>query len=389
MTTMNLPRTEAGRCIAMLTVHTSPLASPGGRDAGGMNVYVRELTRELGARGYAVDVFTRRESEAAEETQPFGPNARVVNITAGPPALVDKERVREHLAAFEAGVLAFAAREGLTYDLVHSHYWLSGVVGAALAARWGAPHVAMFHTLAEVKNRARITEHEPAARADAERAVALAADRIVVATEHERALLTSLYAASTAKVDVVPCGVDLELFSPMDKELARRSLRIRDGERVILFVGRIEPLKGIDILINAAAQLHDNENFRVLIVGGDARAEAEVGQLRALAERLGVDHHISFVGAVAHDELPLYYNAADVCVVPSYYESFGMVAVEAMACGTPVVASRVGGLTSTISDGETGYLIPWRCPEPFAERLELLLDNDDLRAAIGRARREA
>ena len=164
----------------------------------------------------------------------------------------------------------------------------------------------------------------------------------------------------------------------MDKELARRKLGLRDGERIILFVGRIEPLKGIDILISAAAQLHEDENFRVLIVGGDTRAEAELATLRALAERLDIDHHISFVGAVPHEDLPMYYNAADVCVVPSYYESFGLVAVEAMACGVPVVASRVGGLTSTVSDGETGYLIPWRCPEPFAERLELLLDNDEL-----------
>jgi D-inositol-3-phosphate glycosyltransferase len=175
----------------------------------------------------------------------------------------------------------------------------------------------------------------------------------------------------------------------MDKAHARRALGLRKGERIILFVGRIEPLKGIDVLIGAAAQLHEDENFRVLIVGGDARAEAQVDELRQHAARLGVDHHISFVGAVAHESLPLYYNAADVCVVPSYYESFGLVAVESMACGTPVVASRVGGLTSTINDGETGYLIPWRCPEPFAERLELLLDNDELRASFGRAAREA
>jgi D-inositol-3-phosphate glycosyltransferase len=190
---------------------------------------------------------------------------------------------------------------------------------------------------------------------------------------------------------VVPCGVDLDLFAPMEQEAARRKLGLRDGERVILFVGRIEPLKGIDILISAAARLHgaDDENFTVLIVGGDARAESELAQLREQARLLDVDHHISFVGAVDHEELPLYYNAADVCVVPSHYESFGLVAVESMACGTPVVASRVGGLTSTISDGETGYLIPRRSPEPFAQRLELLLEDEELRASLGRAAREA
>jgi len=247
----------------------------------------------------------------------------------------------------------------------------------------------MFHTLGEVKNRARITEHETDLRIAAERTIAHTADRIVVASEHEAALLTTLYAADAERISTVPCGVDLDLFTPADKDAARARLGLRDGERIILFVGRIEPLKGIDVLINVAAQLHEDENFRVLIVGGDARAESEVAQLKQLATRLGVDHHISFVGAVEHEDLPLYYNAADVCVVPSYYESFGMVAVESMACGTPVVASRVGGLASTISDGETGYLIPWRCPEPFAERLELLLDNDELRASFGRAAREA
>jgi D-inositol-3-phosphate glycosyltransferase len=377
------------RRIAMISAHTSPLATLGGREAGGLNVYVRELSRELGARGYVVDVYTRWASPDAPEVQPIGPNVRVINITAGARDVIDKDAIAAHLDEFERGIAAFAEREGATYDLVHSHYWMSGRPAIALARRWGAPHIAMFHTLAEVKNRARLTEHESLDRIIAERDIARTADRIVVATEHERDLLTSLYDADAGRIVTVPCGVDLDLFTPMDKEIARARLRLSERERIILFVGRIEPLKGIDILINVAAQLHEDENFCVLIVGGDARAEAEVEQLRALAARLGVDHHIAFVGAVEHDDLPLYYNAADVCVVPSYYESFGMVAVEAMACGTPVVASRVGGLASTISDGETGYLIPWRCPEPFAERLELLLDNDELRAAFGRAGREA
>jgi D-inositol-3-phosphate glycosyltransferase len=376
------------RRIAMLSVHTSPLATLGGREAGGMNVYVRELSRALADRGYAVDVFTRRDSADAPETQPFGPNARVVNIDAGPAAPIEKEAIAGHLGDFEKAVVAFAERDGLTYDVVHSHYWMSGVVARPLAERWGAPHVAMFHTLGEVKNRARATEHEPRSRIDAERAVAMAADRIVVASTHEKHLLTALYGADADRIAVVPCGVDLDLFAPMEKEAARGKLGLKPGERVILFVGRIEPLKGIDILISAAAQLHEDENFVVLIVGGDERAAKQIEELTAHARRLDIDHHISWVGSVPHADLPLYYNAADVCVVPSYYESFGLVAVEAMACGTPVVASRVGGLTSTIMDGETGYLIPWRCPEPFAERLELLLDNDELRASFGLAGRE-
>jgi D-inositol-3-phosphate glycosyltransferase len=377
------------RRIAVISAHTSPLATLGGQTSGGMNVYVRELSRELGARGYAIDVYTRRTSPDDPAEQPFGPNARVINIDAGPAELIDKDAIGDHLDAFALGVLKFAASDELTYDLVHSHYWMSGVAGMRLAAEWRVPHVVKFHTLGEVKKRARISEHEPPARLAAEHEIAQTADRIVVASAHEKHLLTALCGADAARIDVVPCGVDIDRFHPMDKQRARRALGLRSGERIILFVGRIEPLKGIDILISAAAQLHDDENFQVLIVGGDARTEQQVAELRAHAERLGIDHHVSFVGAVDHEALPLYYNAADVCVVPSYYESFGLVAIESMACGTPVVASRVGGLTTTISDGQTGYLIPWRCPEPFAERLELLLDNDELRASFGRAAHEA
>ncbi len=377
------------RRIAVISAHTSPLAALGGRETGGMNVYIRELSRELGARGYVIDVYTRATSATAPETQPIGPNVRVINIEAGPRAPIEKNAITDHLPEFSENLLAFTERESLAYDMVHSHYWMSGLVGAALAARWDVPHVAMFHTLGEVKRRARATEHEPQVRIDGERAIAAGADRVIVASEHEKHLLTSLYGADASAISVIPCGIDLDVFTPMDKQHAREKLGIRDGERIILFVGRIEPLKGIDILISAAAQLHDDENFKVLIVGGDATIDAQTAELRAQADSLGIDHHISFVGAVEHEDLPLYYNAADVCVVPSYYESFGLVAVEAMACGTPVVASRVGGLASTISDGRTGYLIPWRCPEPFAERLELLLDNDELRASFGRAAREA
>lgn len=382
---------EGGRKprIAVLCVHTSPLASPGGRETGGMNVYVRELCLELGSRGYALDVFTRRDSPDAPEIQPFGPNARVIYIDAGPAETVEKQSIARHLDAFERGVIAFAERDGAAYGMIHSHYWMSGVVAMRLHERWRVPHVAMFHTLGEVKNRARQAEREPASRIAAERDIAKTADRIVVASSHEQHLLTALYGADPAKISIVPCGVDLDLFTPIEKEVARHRLGLRNGQRIILFVGRIEPLKGIDVLIDAAAKLHDDENFQVVIVGGDQRAEREIETLRAQAARLGVDHHITFAGAVPHEDLPLYYNAADVCVVPSHYESFGLVAVESMACGTPVVASRVGGLASTVTDGKTGYLIPMRTAAPFAESVGRLLDNEDLRAALGKAAREA
>ncbi len=390
--------------IAVLSYHTSPLAPLGGRETGGLNVYVRELARELAERGHHIDVFTRRTNPDAPETLPLTgaggrTAARLVHIDAGPPQQVEKEALPAHLDAFEAGVAAFARQERLTYDVLHSHYWLSGVVGERLKVRFrprrtrlrrgGLPHIVMFHTLGEVKNRSRISEREPDPRIKAERAIARQAERIVVASHDERQLLVRLYGAEAERVAVVPCGVNLDLFQPIAKEEARRQLGLRDADRILLFVGRIEPLKGVDILLGAAAQLEAESDCFVLVVGGDSSTQdGEMAHLRDLASELGIAERVSFLGAVDHERLPLFYSAADVCVVPSFYESFGLVALEAMACGTPVVASRVGGLTDTVRDGETGYLIPWRCPEPFAERLELLLGNEGLRRAFGQSARE-
>jgi D-inositol-3-phosphate glycosyltransferase len=378
------------RRVAMISYHTSPLASLGGSETGGMNVYVRQLSRELGQRGFLVDIFTRRQDASTPEVIEDGENVRVVHLEAGPRRPVDKGRLHQHLDEFEESLIRFASAAGLTYDLLHSHYWLSGRVALRLQERWGLPHVTMFHTLGEVKNRARVTEHEAPLRIQVEHRLARQADRIVCASQHEKHLLARLYDADPEHVAVVPCGVDLDLFQPQDKEAARRALGLplAGDERIILFVGRIEPLKGIDILIGAAAQLGDESDFHVLIVGGDKHSRQQVSRLQELASDLGIGERVCFLGAIDHEQLPLYYNAADVCVVPSFYESFGLVALEAMACGTPVVASRVGGLTGTVRDGETGYLISWRCPEPFAERLELLLGNDALRRRFGEAARE-
>jgi D-inositol-3-phosphate glycosyltransferase len=375
--------------VALISYHTSPLSPLGGRDTGGLNVYVRELARELGARGHLVDVFTRRGDPDASEAVGLGPGARVVHVDAGPAAEIEKDALAAHVDAFVAGVRRFAEREELRYDVLHSHYWLSGVVAERLKASWRAPHVAMFHTLGEVKNRSRISEREPDGRIEAERTIAREAERVVVASRDEQQLLTQLYGARASNIAVVPCGVNLDLFHPIEKEDARRQLGLSDDDRILLFVGRIEPLKGVDILLGAAAQLEAESDCFVLVIGGDNSARGgELAHLRHLASELGIAEQVNFVGAVDHERLPLFYSAADVCVVPSFYESFGLVALEAMACGTPVVASRVGGLAGTVRDAETGYLIPWRCPEPFAERIELLLDNEELRRAFGQAARE-
>ena len=372
--------------IAVVSVHTSPLARPGTRDSGGMNVYIRELSREMGKRAHTMDIFTRRTDPNTPEVTVIDERTRVIQIDAGSPD-AEKVSLRRFLPEFRDGVLEFQRREGRSYDLVHSHYWLSGWVGQTLKTAWQVPHVIMFHTLGEVKNRHHLDEREPDYRIDGERLVAHGVDRVICASRGEKEMLGALYGVPASRVSVVPCGVDTDAFRPADRDRARRQLGLPAKVPVVLFVGRIEPLKGIDVLLRAVSHL--DGRFHVLVIGGDGKDLARRGELAMLARDLGLDGKVSFLDAVPHEDLPLYYNAADVCVVPSYYESFGLVAVEAMACGVPVVASRVGGLRETVRDGQTGYLVPWLCPEPFAERVELLLNNESLRRSLGREARAA
>jgi D-inositol-3-phosphate glycosyltransferase len=379
---------ELPRRVAVFALHTSPLAPLGGRETGGMNVYVREVSRQLAGLGVAVDVFTRRTAPATPEVQPIAPGARLIQVAAGPAERIEKEDLLPYATAFADGVEAFRAREGLSYDLIHSHYWLAIEAGDRLAPQWDVPHVAMFHTIGDVKLRARASESERPERLEAERRLVHRLDRIIVATEHERVLLRQLYRVPPQRISVVPLGVDLDRFQPGDREAARVAAGFAPDERVVLAIGRIEPLKGLDILIRALGDMSDRTGVVLAIIGGDDRAEPEVARLRAIAHEAGVADAVRFLGARPHEDLPAYYNAADVVVIPSFYESFGLVAVEAMASGVPVVASRVGGLASTVVDGRTGYLVPWRCPEPFAEKIELLLRNEPLRRSLGAAARE-
>lgn len=373
--------------IAQVSAHTSPLAPLGGRETGGMNVYVLELSRELARLGYEVDIFTRRDGDLPRVEQ-VAANLRLVRLDAGPAEPVEKEEIVACLPEFARDMRRFTHGEGRGYDIIHSHYWQSAWAARAIARHLRVPHVVMFHTLGEVKNRARISEHEPARRIRHERAIARRADAIVTASDHERQLLSRYYGAQEEQMHTIPCGVDIGLFRPRDQQGSRRRLGLEMDGPVLLWVGRLEKLKGVDILIQALAEL-DERDFTLLVVGGDERAGTLKAELQSQAAEAGLAANVRFVGAVPHDELPVYYSAADVCVVPSYYESFGLVAVEAMACGTPVVASRVGGLVSTVIDGVTGYLIPWRCPGPFAEKLEVLLHNPELRANFSAAARRS
>ena len=381
--------------IAMLSVHTCPLAMLGGKETGGMNVYVRDLSCELGRRGLQVDVFTRSQNPTVPRVDSLGQNARVIHVTAGPEAPYDKNLVYDHLPEFAAGVKRFAESQGIAYDLIHSHYWLSGWVARELRYSWGTPIVQMFHTLGQMKDSVaqRPEEREPSQRIEVEAQVMVFADRLVAATPLEKAQMIWLYGADPCKIEVVPGGVDLSLFRPLSQERVRQQLGICDRRHMILFVGRIEPLKGIDRLLRAMAIVVKDfprwkDEICVCIVGGDASEKpeainAEMERLQALREELGISDLVTFLGAQAQDTLPSYYSAADVVVVPSHYESFGMVALEAMACGTPVIASKVGGLSFTVQDGITGFHVPERDPESLARKISLLLKDHDLRSRLG------
>jgi D-inositol-3-phosphate glycosyltransferase len=352
-----------------------------------MNVYVLETARRLAARGVEVDVFTRRHDPADEQVTALSPAARVVHLDAGPPEPL-KEGVYNLLPDFSARLADFTSSNGSAYDIVTSHYWLSGLVGGHLRRAWGVPHVTSFHTLAEVKRRARPGEVEVPQRAGAERQIACGADTVVAWTPHEREAIASYYGADTARIAVIPPGVDTTVFRPLEQAASRRKLGLGPG-RLLLYVGRLERLKGVDILLRAFAQLEHPEGVRLLIVGGGSNSP-ELDRLRSIASGLGTSDRVSFFGSVAHEDLPAYYSAADICVLPSYYESFGLAALEAAACGRPVVASKVGGLPTVVLDGRTGYLVAWQCPGPFVSRLELLLANDRLRREMGEsARRHA
>ncbi len=374
--------------IAVLSVHTCPLAALGGKETGGMNVYVREVARALGRLGFGIDVFTRSQDSAIPEVVRLGPGARVVHVPAGPARPIARAAVADHLEEFADRVEAFRTRDGVRYDLVHSHYWLSGLAGLDLARRWDAPLVHMFHTLGAIKNAvARGSgDTEPEERLAAEIRIAARADRIVAATLVERADLAWHLGADPARVAVIPCGVDIELFRPRPAAPARQRLGI-DAEHVLLFVGRLTPIKGLETLLRALAVLRSDglarSRLTLLVVGGAKGDEAGSEHLRRLAGELGVGGWVDFRGPQSQDVLADYYAAADVCLMPSRYESFGMVALEAMASGVPVIASRAGGLAVTVQDGATGRLVPEGDVPALARAVAGLLGDEPGRRALG------
>lgn len=384
--------------ICMLSVHTCPLAVLGGKETGGMNVYVRELTRELVRRGHIVDVYTRNQNPAIPTiSRALGPGARVIHATAGPPHPIPKDSIADYLDQFVAEVLVYS--EGQPYDIIYAHYWLSGLVGLHLRALWDIPLVQMFHTLGKMKNKVAASPSERASprRISAEERLMQEVDHIVAGSPMDEYHMVEEYAAPLEHITVIPPGVDVQHFYPRPRAQARARIGADPDTFLMLFVGRIEPLKGIETLLRAVKVLSQRccrlKDMQVLIIGGDAgvpreQMDEELVRLMRLCNELGLDDLVTFLGKQGQDVLPDYYSAADVVVMPSHYESFGMVALEAMACGTPVVASRVGGLLFTIIDGVTGFHVRSGDPEALAERLELLMEDPGLRHRLARQARQ-
>jgi D-inositol-3-phosphate glycosyltransferase len=376
--------------VAMVSVHTSPLEQPGTGDAGGMNVYVAEVSKQLAARGIQVDIFTRATTGAIPPIVELVPGVSVRHITAGPYEGLSKADLPGQLCAFAAGVMrAAAARPEGWYDVLHSHYWLSGQVGWLAADRWGVPLVHTMHTMARVKNLHLPTDDspEPPGREIGEAQVVEAADRLVANTEGEAADLVELYDADPAKVCVVTPGVDLATFTPGDGAAARSSLDLPPRARILLFVGRIQPLKRPDLLLRVGAELlrrhpewrHD---LVLAVLGGPSGSGVtRPGELEALAADLGVADETRFVPPVSRPVLAQWYRAADLVLMPSHSESFGLVALEAEACGTPVVAADVGGLPMAV--GDTGVLVEGHDLGTWTDAVESLLADPDRRSGLG------
>jgi D-inositol-3-phosphate glycosyltransferase len=379
----------------MLSYHTCPLATLGGKDTGGMNVYVRDLTRELGRMGVHVDVFTRSQDEHVPHVvHELGFGNRVVHVPAGPETPKAKSELANYIPDFAEGIKQFAAEKGIVYDIIHSHYWMSALAAEILSDAWGGtPIVHMFHTLGEMKNRVARADSERAGedRLKGERRALRRADRIIVATLAEKTQLRFLYRANDRKMVIIPPGVDTSRFYPIPPDEAKQFIGLKPEDRMVLFVGRIEPLKGVDTLIHAMSCLNLQGMPRpvhLAIIGGEPNAlpenmTDEMTRLQKLCDELCVGGMVVFLGKRGQDTLPYYYSAAETLVMPSLYESFGMVALEAMSCGTPVIASEVGGLGYLVQDGVTGFTVPDSDPAALCDRLSRTLGDANLRHIMG------
>lgn len=373
--------------LAMISEHASPLAALGGEDSGGQNVYVAELARRLGAMGHQVDVFTRRDSTHEPTVVPFAEGARVVNLTAGPARSLPKDALFPFMAEFRDAFYRFAREEPAAYDLVHANFWMSGWVACEAKRDLGLPFAQTFHALGEIKKREQgADDTSPPERRATELRILEEVDLVLATCPAEVDELTELYDADLSRLTLVPCGVDAGTFRPVDRKEARRALGLPDKPTVV-YVGRLVPRKGVDILVEAFALLPRDLDAQLVIVGGEPGGSLEAARLSFFARKLGVAERVSFAGSRPQENLHRYYGAADAAVSVPHYEPFGMTPLEAMACATPVVGSRVGGIKTSVAHGKTGYLVPPKDPEALAGRLLRLLSDPGLRNQMGRAAR--
>ena len=363
--------------IAVLSIHSCPVGALGTKDTGGMSVYIRELAKALGQQGHHVDIFTRYHDQKHPETMMLDENVRLLHLSAGDPEDQNKLSIYPHVKEYAFALEALRRKNHTSYDIIHSHYWLSGLVGKFLQSGWNIPHMIMFHTLGIIKNRLGVGKPDPDFRICNEKALVKYCSRIVAATPREKNDLVRLYNADPETIQVIPCGVNQELFTPVDRQAARKQLHFSEKEKIVLYVGRIEPLKGLDRVIRAVARLNDTLPVKLLIVGGDQHHTDEMQEVIGLSRRLKAEDSVKFAGRVEQSALPLYYSAADLLVVASLYESFGLVALEALSCGTPVVSTPVGGIRTILQPGQTGCLVSGDSVEAMGRCLMEVLNRPE------------
>ena len=389
--------------IAFLSEHASPLATLGGADAGGQNIYVGEVSRNLGRCGFAIDVFTRRDNPDVPEIVEWSTGVRVVNLLAGPVQPRPKDELWLYMSEFRDSLLRFMEHDETHYDLVHGNFWMSGWVATELRRRLGIPVIQIFHAMGKTKRRhQKKVDTSPGDRIKTEIDIIRQVDRIIAQCPNERSELIKDYGANSNKIVLIPSAVNTRIFKPVDRDAARRRIGLDINDKVIVYVGRMLPRKDIRNVIHALAILLRNSeksegspptSLRLMVVGGESMepnpiATPEIGELQKLAAELGVAEHIHFIGKRQPEELRYYYCAGDIAVTTPWYEPFGLTPLEAMACGRPVIGSAVGGITYTIKDGETGFLVPPRDPETLAVRLQQLLSQSELSTQMGLAARK-
>ena len=369
--------------ILIISYHTCPENKLGSKDSGGLNIYLHEISNELGTKGHTVDIFTREHDIRDPLEIEINNNSKVIHLNAGDLA-EEKHQMHNYIDLFTSNLINYIDEKNLQYDLIYSNYWMSGIVGELISEKLKIPHIITFHTMGLTKRSVNYLENESDFRIENELDLIQKSDAIVVPTHQEKENLILNY-KSENNIYIVSPGVDLEKFKSKNKFESREKLGLSQTTKILLSVGRLEPIKGYDVLINALSFLNISDDFdvRLLIIGGDSKSQNELERLNSLKLKHGLSNQVNFLGAIDHDELPIYLSAADVFVMPSAYETFGIAALEASACNLPVIAPQVGGLKSVVKHGQTGFLSVNKSPESLMHYLEILLKNKPLRELFG------